>query len=656
MKFVLFHPASWSPGPIAHVLAHEQVELREVTSPTAAHTAEHPAVFLLDPAARKQVTAEILLALRDAGSAIVALGEPGEEDVPEDLPVDVLAGFVRAPAGPRQLLVALRTAFRASAAHHEQSRARAENAARLNELTELADIGVLLTTEKNLDTLLDLILTQARRVTQSDAGSLYIVETDELGSRRLRFKLSHNDSRPDIPFVEFTIPIDPASLAGYAATEGEPLVIEDVYMLPPDVEYSFNRSFDERYGYRTKSMLVIPMQNHHGDVIGVLQLINRKRDAASRLANPEEASRQIIAYSPHTVKIVRALAGQAAVSIENSQLYEAIERLFEGFVKAAVHAIEQRDPTTSGHSERVASQTVGLAIAVDQTQDGPFRQVNFTREQVREIRYAGLLHDFGKVGVREQVLVKARKLYEHELALVCQRHGFIRRSAEWTFERERAEYLLKNGREGYEAFLKELTERQAEALETADRFLKVVMGSNEPTVLAEGDFAQLGEFAAMHYVDTDGSPQPFLRPAEQKHLSIRKGSLDERERLEIESHVSHTFEFLRKIPWTRSLASIPDIARGHHEKLNGSGYPRRVQGEAIPLQTRMMTIADIFDALTAQDRPYKRALPATRALDILTDEVKQGQLDADLFKIFLEARVWEARTERRRESIAVNRP
>jgi HD-GYP domain-containing protein (c-di-GMP phosphodiesterase class II) len=552
--------------------------------------------------------------------------------------------------------VALRSAFRVSAAHREQTRSRAESAARLNELTELAEIGVRLTTEKNLDTLLELILSQARRVTQSDAGSLYIVETDELGVRRLRFKLSQNDSRPDIPFVEFTIPIDHASLAGYAATEGEPLVIEDVYMLPPDVEYSFNRSFDERYGYRTKSMLVIPMQNHDGDVIGVVQLLNRKREASSRLLSPEEAARQIIAYSPHTVKIVRALASQAAVSIENSQLYEAIERLFEGFVKAAVHAIEQRDPTTSGHSERVAVRTVALAEAVDRLQDGPFRNVNFSREQVREIRYAGLLHDFGKVGVREQVLVKAKKLYDGELALIRQRHAFVRRSAEWSFERERADYLLQHGREGYEEFLRGLEERQRQAIDTADRFLKVVLGSNEPTVLAEGDFAQLGEFAAMQFRDIEGDSQPYLTQTEQKHLSIRKGSLDDRERLEIESHVNHTFAFLRKIPWTRGLARVPEIALGHHEKLDGSGYPRKVQGDAIPLQTRMMTIADIFDALTAQDRPYKRALPVERALEIMTDEVERGQLDESLFRIFLEARIWEERKERRRESIAVNRP
>ncbi len=657
MSFLLYHPPTWSPRLLAHTLQAEQVELREVETPGEVRGEDRPTAYLLDPTARAHVTPQVLTALRDQGVAVLALGEGGEDDVPADLPAELLSGFLRAPAGPRELLVALRSAFRVSASHRDHARARAESSARLNELSELANIGVLLTTEKDTNTLLDLILTQARRVSQSDAGSLYIVETDEHGIRRLRFKLSQNDSRPDIPFVEFTIPIDHASLAGYAATEGEPLAIEDVYMLPPDVEYSFNRSFDERYGYRTRSMLVIPMQNHHGDVIGVLQLLNRKRDFAARLTTPEEAARQLIAYSPHTVKIVKALAGQAAVSIENSQLYESIERLFEGFVKAAVLAIEQRDPTTSGHSERVATRTVALARAVDHLQDGPFARVNFTREQLRELRYAGLLHDFGKVGVREQVLVKAKKLYDGELALIRQRHAFVRRSAEWSFERERAEYLLRHGREGYDTFVADLEARQREALATADRFLQVVLTSNEPTVLAEGDFAALGEFAATQYVDIDGHPQPFLLAAEQKHLSIRKGSLDERERLEIESHVSHTFDFLRKIPWTKGLSRVPEIARGHHEKLDGTGYPRKVRGEAIPLQTRMMTIADIFDALTAQDRPYKRALPVTRALDILGDEVTRGQLDADLFRIFVESKAWDETSEAgRRDSLAVPRP
>ena len=656
MKYLLYHPPTWPLGAVEAALAAEQVEARVAGSPADISAADRPAVYLLDGPARRQATLQELTALRDGGVAVLALGEPGDADVPAELPAELLSGFLPAGGGPRQLLVALRAAFRVSAAQREQIRTRAESAARLSELTELAEIGVLLTTEKNLETLLDLILTQARRVTQSDAGSLYIAETDANGNRRLCFKLSQNYSRPDIPFVEFSIPIDHASLAGYAASDGAPLVIEDVYTLPPDVEYSFNPSFDERYGYRTKSMLVIPMQNHYGEVIGVLQLINRKRDVSARLRRPEDASREIIAYSPHTVKIVSALASQAAVSIENSQLYEAIERLFEGFVKAAVHAIEQRDPTTSGHSERVALRTVALAEAIDRLQDGPFRQISFSREQVRELRYAGLLHDFGKVGVREQVLVKAKKLYEGELALIRQRHAFIRRSAEWVFERERAEFLLRSGRDGYEAFLREIAEQKRESLETADRFLKVVLASNEPTVLAEGDFAQLGEFASREYLDIDGTPRPFLSQPEQTHLSIRKGSLDERERLEIESHVNHTYAFLERIPWTRGLARVPEIALGHHEKLDGTGYPRRVHGDAIPLQTRMMTIADIYDALTAQDRPYKRALPMDRALDIMVDEVERGQLDADLFRVFVEARVFEERAEKPRASIAVNRP
>ena len=656
MKFLLFHPPSWSPGELTGPLAAEQVELRVVATPSEIRPDDRPMAYLLDVPSRQQVTTQLLAGLRDGGVALLALGDAEESDIPADLPAEMLSGFLKAPVGPRQLLVALRAAFRVSASHRDQARIRAESAARLNDLTELAEIGVRLTTEKNLDSLLELILSQARRVTQSDAGSLYIVETDEFGTRRLRFKLSQNDSRPDIPLVEFTIPIDTASLAGYAATNGEALIIEDVYMLPPDVEYSFNRSFDERYGYRTKSMLDIPMQNHHGDVIGILQLLNRKRDPAARLTTPEEATRQIVAYSPHTVKIVKALAGQAAVSVENSQLYESIERLFEGFVRASVHAIEQRDPTTSGHSERVATRTVGLAEAIDGLQDGPFRHVTFTREHLRELRYAGLLHDFGKVGVREQVLVKAKKLYEGDLLIVRQRHAFIRRSTEWEFEKARADYLDAHGKAGYDKFLARLDSAHREALATADRFLAVVLAANEPTVLAEGEFALLGEFAARQYADSAGELQPFLTGPEVRLLSIRKGSLDERERLEIESHVSHTFEFLRKIPWTKGLAQVPDIARGHHEKLNGAGYPRKVGGDAIPLQTRMMTIADIYDALTAQDRPYKRALPATRALDILGDEVKQGQLDGELYKVFVEAKIWEDRPERKRDSLAVNRP
>src|SRR5947208_2086071 len=472
-------------------------------------------------------------------------------------------------------------------------------------------------------------------------GSLYLVEINEHGDRRLRFRLAQTYSKPEAPFVEHTIGVDRGSLAGYCAVTGDPLVIDDAYFLPPDVEYTINRSFDERYGYRTKSMLVIPMKDHKEEIIGVLQLINRKRNFDAILTTPADVERQVIPYSKRTVELVTALAGQAAVAIENGRLYEDIEKLFEGFVLAAVHAIEQRDPTTYGHSGRVAGMTVGLAEVVDRAGDGLYRGVSFSREQIKEIRYAALLHDFGKVGVREQVLVKAKKLYPSDLSLVRHRHAFIRRTAEREFWRKRAEYLEANGTTGYDRFVKELEAEHERELKELDRFLEIVLLANEPSILPDGSFDELKGWAQRTFLGLDGTTEPFLSPDDMRYLTIRKGSLDEAERHEIESHVSHTYQFLQRIPWTRELQQIPLIAYGHHEKMDGRGYPRRVAGEAIPIQTRMMTISDIYDALTAQDRPYKRAVSTDRALDILTTEVNEGQLDADLFKLFIEGKVFQ---------------
>src|SRR5207244_5058901 len=436
---------------------------------------------------------------------------------------------------PRQLRVAVRSAYRASAARMEPARARSEAANRSREIGELTRIGVALGTERDLKTLLELILTQARRITTSDAGSLYLVETGDQGQKRLRFRITQTYSKPDAPFVEFTIPVDRSSLAGYTAVTGEPLVIDDAYFLPPDVEYSINRSFDERHGYRTKSMLVLPMKDHKEEVIGVLQLINRKRHPEAVLAAPADVEHQVVPYSRRTVELVTALAGQAAVAIENSRLYEEIERLFEGFVKAAVHAIEQRDPTTFGHSGRVANMTVGLAVVVDRAGDGAYQGVRFTREQIRELRYAGLLHDFGKVGVREQVLVKAKKLYPLQLELIRQRHDFVRRTAEREFWRRRAEFLEAHGRQGYEEFLTELAAEHAREVEIPDRFLNAVLRGTEPTVVPAERFEELLVLAGRTYQDLSGVPRPYLTDREVRYLTIPKGSLAETERLEIET-------------------------------------------------------------------------------------------------------------------------
>ncbi len=642
MRYLLLHTPAWSPAGVRPALEGAQIEAREARVPRELVVDERPTVFVLDPESRSIFPVDVLRAFVDAGGAIVALGRDGEPDLPAEMPSELLSGFVKQPVGPRQLLVAVRAGYREAAARMETARARSEAANRSREIGELTRIGVALGTERDLKTLLELILTQARRITSSDAGSLYLVETGDQGQKRLRFRIAQTYSKPEAPFVEFTIPVDRSSLAGYTAVTGEPLVIDDAYFLPPDVEYIINRSFDERHGYRTKSMLVIPMKDHKEEVIGVLQLINRKRHADAVLATPADVEHQVVPYSRRTVELVTALAGQAAVAIENSRLYEEIERLFEGFVKAAVHAIEQRDPTTFGHSGRVANMTVGLAAVVDRAEDGAYRGVTFTREQIKEIRYAGLLHDFGKVGVREQVLVKAKKLYPLQLDLIRQRHHFVRRTAEREFWRKRAEFLERHERNEYEPFLRALEEEHAREIAVLDGFLDAVLNANEPTVLPAGRFEALLQLSRRSYEDPTGRPHPYLTEDEMRYLTIPKGSLDETERLEIESHVTHTYRFLQQIPWTRELQDIPMIAYGHHEKLDGKGYPRRVTGDAIPIQTRMMTISDIYDALSAADRPYKAAVAPARALDIMADEVRAGQLDQELFRLFVEAKVFEA--------------
>ena len=641
MTYALLHSACWSPRELLELLPDPRIEVREIGQARELTEEDRPTVFVLDAGDRATFPADVLRAFVDAGGAIVALGAADEADVPNTLPTELLSGFVRHPAPARQILVSVRAGFREAAARMETARARNETAQRSREIQELTRIGAALGAERDLGKLLDDILTQARLITQSDAGSLYLVEDTDQGSKRLRFRLTQNDSIKDVPFVTFTIPVDRTSLAGYTATTGEPLVIEDAYNQPPDVDYTINRSFDERYGYHTKSLLVIPMRDHKDEIIGVLQLINRKRNFKAVLATPQDVAREVVPYSRRAVELVTALAAQAGVAIENGTLYAEIELLIQGLVDASVTAIEQRDPVTKGHSKRVAEMTVGLAEVVDRAGDGPYRDRKFTRDEFREIRYAGLLHDFGKVGVREHVLQKEKKLPLVNLEILKQRHAFLRRTAERRFWQQRAEYLERHVPEGYHGWLETLAAAHRAEVEDLDRFLQIVLQANEPALLPGEVGDGLKELAQRTYESLGGEPRPFLEPEELRFLSIRKGSLDDAERLEIESHVTHTFNFLSQIHWTRELRAVPAIAYGHHEKIDGTGYPRRVRGEAIPIQTKMMTISDIYDALAAQDRPYKKRVPLEKALDILADEVKAGHLDRELFRLFVEGEVYK---------------
>jgi response regulator RpfG family c-di-GMP phosphodiesterase len=291
----------------------------------------------------------------------------------------------------------------------------------------------------------------------------------------------------------------------------------------------------------------------------------------------------------------------------------------------------------------VARLTVGLAQVVDRVTAGPFRDVHFTREELKELEYASILHDIGKVGVREHVLVKAKKLYEPEMGVIRTRFDFIKRSLQYEYTRRIIDLITRLGSERARPHIKQLEEELEVRLAEADRQLELILRLNEPTVTKSEVTTNLGLLTDLRYPYFDGTLRPYLTDYEISNLAIPKGSLNEQERLEIESHVTHSFRFLMQIPWTKELRRVPLIAYSHHERLDGSGYPRRVRDVEVPIQARMMTISDIFDALAASDRPYKRAVPAERALDILQTEARSGRVDPVLLDLFVEAQVFDPR-------------
>jgi HD-GYP domain-containing protein (c-di-GMP phosphodiesterase class II) len=520
-----------------------------------------------------------------------------------------------------------------------------------SEIHELNRIGAALSAEHDADELLELILTKCREITRADAGSIYLVEEDEPGEAQrqvrdhrrpkkfLRFKMAQNDSI-SIPFREVVLPVSESSIAGYVAQHGCVVMVEDAYEMENWVPYRVNKQFDIDSGYHTKSILAVAMMNPKNEIVGVVQLINAKRNWRARLSTEADIDNEVVPFTTRQMEIVSSLASQAAVAFENSHLYENIQRLFEGFIKASISTVEQRDPATSGHSFRVANLTVALAEAVgrDQTQ---YRDVKFTRSEMKEIRYASLLHDFGKVGVREQVLIKARKLYPEQLAMIVSRVEVARRALQAEYGERKLRCLIDEGREAYESKLRQFDSELTEQIKELDRFVGTIHDANEPSVLPVRTFEALNEIAAKTFRGCDGVEHPLLTAEEVRLLSIRRGSLDASERAEVESHVVHSYNFLKQIPWTREIRNIPEIARGHHEKMNGKGYPENLPSSEIPLATRMMAIADIFDALAAADRPYKSAVSVERALEILGEMAAGNEIDAQLFSLFVKAKVYE---------------
>jgi len=514
----------------------------------------------------------------------------------------------------------------------------------------LIAIGRALSQQRDTTSLLEIILRRAREVTGADAGSVYIVEgldeTDEVEKRTVRFMVTQNDSRP-IESKGFTMPVAATSIVGSCVLSSDVINIPDLYHLDSpgtgNNPWGFNhdRSFDDRHRYQTRSMLTVPMISARTQVIGVIQLINKRAKGFVTLDEPGDFDVGVVPFDEVAIGYATALASQAGIALENAMLYEEVKTLFDGFVRAAVTAIESRDPTTSGHSERVAELTVGLAKATDRLDSGTYARTTFSPDELIQVEYAALLHDFGKVGVREHVLVKAKKLYEHQREIITQRFAFIRRGLQVEGLSKKLDYLMERSRAEAAAEVEAVDREFGTKLAELDDFLKFILTANEPTVLEQGGFERIADIAQRRYEIGDGRDAPYLSDDEARALQILRGSLTDAERDEMNSHVVHTYNFLKQIPWGRAFRRVPEIAGAHHEKLDGSGYPNGLEGDEIPVPARMMTISDIYDALTASDRPYKKAIPSEKALDILSSEVKRGFLDRELFEIFLGAKVYQ---------------
>jgi HD-GYP domain-containing protein (c-di-GMP phosphodiesterase class II) len=354
------------------------------------------------------------------------------------------------------------------------------------------------------------------------------------------------------------------------------------------------------------------MKNVAGDVIGVIQLINHKPSFDLALTSKEQTERVVLPFGDRDEELLTALASQAAVAMENARLVASIQNLFEQFVKASVKAIEVRDKSTEGHSERVAALTVAQAEAVNAIDAGPLAELRFSVEQVREMRYAALLHDFGKVGVPEYIFGKSRKLPEGQLEAI------------------RMRFLLA-------------IEQSANESERADlhALLAKIEAADQPNIVSTQNDGAFADALERRYRDVRET-RPLLLPHEYEYLTIPRGSLTEDERARMQAHVTQSYYFLREIPWIQTpWKGVADLAYGHHEHLDGAGYPRGLRGDQIPPQVRMMTISDVFDALTAADRPYKKALSAERALDILGKEfADRGKIDRTLLDVFIAKRLY----------------
>lgn len=500
-------------------------------------------------------------------------------------------------------------------------------------VSELTQIGIELSAEKDVDKLLEKILMNCMEITGCDAGSLYFKEKcDDVDC--LRFRYTQNKSK-QFPFKSFTLPINKNSIAGACAFNGKVYNLKTMKESYEKIGIRHDGSFDKSMGYKTANMLVIPMKNYSGEVIGVLQLINKKKDPKEIFGDPETIPARTIPFLDKEAEIIESIAAQAAILIERSQLFDEIEDLLESFTVSLVTALDQRDPITAGHSKRVTSYALSLAHKVHAVDYGPYKDQRFAEEEYKELYYAGLLHDVGKIGVREYVLMKRNKLEDSEMDALLFKYKWIKnhlilKSVQGSLNE--VERTILDNIDDYYLFVEDVNKRGFMPDELLDK-LQVIGGFELEIENIQPDGTRAMEIVRL------------LTEHELESLSIRKGTLTQEERAMIESHARFSFEILSGIKWTRELKRVPIISGSHHEKMNGKGYPEGLVAEQMPVQARILAIADIFDALTAKDRPYKPAIPIPKSLDIIKEEADRYHLDPDLVEIFISEKAYEIEAE-----------
>lgn len=466
-------------------------------------------------------------------------------------------------------------------------------------LHHLSDVTVAMMEERSLSGLLSTILSEIRALTRSDAGSIYRVIQDE-DPPYMVFEEAQNDS-VSLPDQDFTLPLDRSSLAGYAALEGELLNIRDVYELPEERPYSFDPEFDDSVGYRTESMLIVPLKNREGVVRGVLQLINRKADPDCSV---EETS--VRPYPESIKEVVLPFSHQAAIAIERAELDESIQSMVESMIQTLVNALDKRDEITTGHSRRIAGYGYYLARTINDLDRNPWGNVTFNDREIRILLYSGLLHDIGKIAVPEDVLNKRNRLSDDRMDAIRYRLAYMEASD------------------------------QIEDHETVFNRLQAI---NESGFLEEDAKSFLYDLRHRSFKTPSGTREPMLDEEEHTHLSIEKGNLTHEERDTIQYHAKATYEILSEVNWTENLTRVPELAASHHEKLDGSGYPWGKTDEDLGLMEKILAVVDVYEALTARDRPYRSAMEPEQARDILHEEADEGHLDREVVDVFFEENV-----------------